>query len=152
MTPTPAKAEGAASQPATIARMLAEHDALRAKIIDLTDAVRDAESVLHHLPDGAYVHVFPDHLHGQVVIYVTAKDLAADVVPAIRDLRRLGHQGVDHRDQPEHGIRSYDVGDSISLHVTLPGGEGATCQRVEVGKKEVPVYEIRCAGAREVTP
>ncbi len=138
--------------PATIVRMLAEHDALRHKIIGLTDAVRDAESVLRHLPDGSFVHIFPDHLSGQVVIYTHAKDLAADIVPAIRALRALGHKGIEHHDQPQHGIRSYDVGDAISLHVTLPGGEDATCKRVEVGKTEVPVYEIRCGAGHEVAP
>ena len=79
-----------------------------------------------------------------------------EVVPVLRNLRSRGYRCRNIQDNPASKSREWH----LSLHkegVTAVSVEavlktGATCNFVQVGVKEEPVFELRCGGKKPPNP
>ena len=95
------------------------------------------------------ISLFPDSYTegGQVLVSVyDCKDLET-IVPLIRFLRQKGHKvTLPYKDSADPGKRTYYL-EQIQLEVFLSKSEDAVSGYVQVGVKEVPVYELRCESA-----
>lgn len=120
-------------------------DDRKARIQELVGPMETALSVAAVVP-GAF-H-FATVVDTDATVYLNARDMA-DVTLALRYLAGQGfRQTSDPDDMPDQHSRLYYCG-RIHVYVTFGAIEGATCRYVEVGKKEVPVYELRCGDGVE---
>lgn len=129
-----------------------EIDVLRKTIDAITKwapLARELEPILADFPD---LNPNPTPFESHFTLYLDVKDMHR-VVDLIRRLRAIGIKPTGHDDDADNHRRTYHLAREdiaycgFCLYCRLPGGEGASCKFVEVGKKEVPVYELKCEGA-----
>ena len=87
----------------------------------------------------------------EIVIYM---DNLADVTIILKMIRQAGYHPLRKSSGflYTYAIDLETFAADISVYASVSGKDGATCRQVQVGTKEVPVYEIRCAGDGQVQP
>jgi hypothetical protein len=91
----------------------------------------------------------------QPVIYLILA--ASEMKEATNLMRELAKEGIRSHDKKFHdrnlfdaiGMREYELTKSVYLSVMLLG---ETCKMVQVGTKEVPVYDIQCGETLDAIP
>lgn len=120
--------------------------AAMAKLACIAPIVDDALTVF------ADLNPYATPYEGDITITVWVKHMGR-VVEMIRHLRAGGFKMARYSDHIDSKCRMYhlqrDDGAHICLMAYVTGGEGATCKYVEVGKKEVLLYELQCDGEPE---
>lgn len=99
-------------------------------------------SAIMSLPDGLpgpiFVHISPDYISMHISFDVS------DLRSARRLLGSIWHRYSTHNDDMGNRYFEYRNGDGIELTI-IQVALGATCQRVQVGEKTVPVYKVVCS-------
>jgi hypothetical protein len=126
----------------------------------LDELDRDKQRVLSHLPEALLVEEciketgmgwYAAQTFG--LTYYLAFDglnLEHFLAPVFRFMRKHDYRFLRRTDRGDAGVCDIHFSkpdgsySNISLYVTVPVTEGAACRFVEVGKKEVPVYELKC--------
>ena len=90
----------------------------------------------------------PGQING-AMCWVSCKRLD-DVLPVLREIRRRGYKLEGHDDYASARRRAYNFSSGIKVVVFLPEPtkEGDSCQFVQVGVREEPIYEVRCGGKK----
>ena len=128
-------------------------DKRKCEILDLQDAVEVAREAAARFDKDLglskpSVDAFPRHNWGSIVM-IGFMASTADLQPLLSFLANAGYrQSAEPKDIPEMQMRMWRCG-PISLMFMLgrkPGeaSDGKTCRYVEVGTKEVPIYELKC--------
>ena len=152
--------------PQSIKEEMIDLDQRKAKLTDWIETTRNAETLIQPIreeclenPDGHWLSQVPEvrigvqsgSLHGVLIFFHIKSDIRS-ILPVLREARKTyGWQVESVEDYEEIRRRSYIMktpeGVPVIVCVMLPFGENAKCQYVEVGKKEVPILELRCEDA-----
>jgi len=142
--------------PKPIADELEKLNGLHGRLMKMVDDVRFAQELINEFEGKVpgtkswYVSVgVRDGLLQGITIHVTAKDFR-ELVTVRRHLREIGFPAPEVDDFEAIGRRSWEYKreghETFRLSAHTSYEEGAACRYVEVGKKEEPIYELRCDG------
>ena len=127
-------------------------DKRKSELLDLQEAVEVAREAKARFPELSLGSPAVDANHrsgwGDISMFAFTSNIA-DLQPLLAFLASAGYrQSATPRDIPEMQMRMWLCG-PISLLVMLgkansDSSDGKTCRFVEIGKKEVPIYELKC--------
>lgn len=128
---------------------LTELDKRRAVLIDLQPSVEVARQLQDRFQDLKLSKPMVSGTHdprlGDILIFGIMSQVS-DLQPVLEFLGKNGHRQTNPAvDMPEMSARQWKCG-NISLLMILAGKspDGKQCKYVEVGKREVPVFELQC--------
>jgi hypothetical protein len=91
----------------------------------------------------------------RAIVYIML--FADSMQDAVKLMRELAKEGIRSNEKEYHdrnlfdaiAMREYKLGELVQLSVLLAGGQ---CKMVQVGTKEVPVFDIQCGETVDAIP
>lgn len=144
--------------PKAICQALKKLDERKQEVLGLVKAVETVEAANKQfksciMPPMVVTHT--DVQRNGDVITMAMIRFVSEIQPILKFFADRGfRQTADPEDNPTVGMRRWTCG-QIGIMALIGGGpdeSGKQCRYVEVGKKEVPIYELQCDETQPASP